>query len=776
MLFAKVAAPQVAHVGLHQVALKRAAESRVTLFTAPAGYVSGDSLAAALNECSRPTLWLRLGPEDADPATLLLSLIAGARRLCPDVGATTLEQMRRQPGPTAGWPPLFARLGHELAEALPASTALVLEHVHHLADAHPNLGLLGAHLLPSLPAGTCCILTTHRQVYTSNWPTYTTHRGAGDLRVDARATSVLFQNAEAGLPTHCIERAVTLTEGRADVLAGLCAAAAKFGPALVQQVIERAADLDDLLFRVACAWLATANTDALQALALAAHLEYSHPLLVQATLGNVRLPAGPLLQALGDDWTRVRCVWKTPLRTALRARGSPSYATLHRMADYLASHDALEQAVPLYCEIGDTASAARAIAQVADTMLSLGQWQTLSNWLDQLTGPARKGTEKPSPWNRLLDAIGLRRGSSGSAVPPESYVATSREMPQDLTGVDRQISLGLATGTGSMPDTGVATPAPAQMSTLTAHLTPGEQAPTEPATMQEPTPTAEALLTTTETTLTPPPAIQAQVIHPTESTAVPIRVPTLTAHLLGTFRVSVNDQPVENWPSGRGRAVFKYLLIHHDQPAPCDVLMDVFWPQAAPESARNSLNVALHRLRRALRIVTDLPVVVFEEGAYCISPEFNISIDMDEFDRHVQAGRRAEAAGQLNAATAEYEDAIGLYQGDLLAGDVYEDWPVLTRERLRVAYLDVLDHLSQIHFSQGQYADCVTLCQLTLARDTGREDVHCLLMRCYTRQGQHHLALRQYQICVDALRAELEVDPALETTQLYERIRHRERV
>ncbi len=254
MLFAKVAAPQVAHVGLQHAALKRAAEGRITLFTAPAGYVSGDSLAATLAEYGRPTLWLRLGPEDADPATLLLSLIAGARRLCPDVGMATLEQMRRQPGPTAGWPRLFARLGQELSEALPASAALVLEHVHHLADAHPALGLLGARLLPSLPTSTTCILTTHVQIPSSNWPTFTTHRGAGDLRIDARATSVLFQNAEAGLPTHCIDRAVALTEGRADVLAGLCDAATVLNPALVQQIIERAAGLDDLLLRIVCAW------------------------------------------------------------------------------------------------------------------------------------------------------------------------------------------------------------------------------------------------------------------------------------------------------------------------------------------------------------------------------------------------------------------------------------------------------------------------------------------------------------------------------------------
>jgi DNA-binding SARP family transcriptional activator len=252
--------------------------------------------------------------------------------------------------------------------------------------------------------------------------------------------------------------------------------------------------------------------------------------------------------------------------------------------------------------------------------------------------------------------------------------------------------------------------------------------------------------------------------------------PSIMGYLMGTFSFVVNAATVMSWPTGKGRAVFKYMLAHHNQPIPRDMLMDTFWPQAEPESARNSLNVALHGLRQALKTVTDMPVILFEEGAYCISSEFHVWVDVDEFDRHVQAGRRLDANGQVTKAAAEYEAAIELYRGDFLSGDLYEEWPTLTRERLRVAYLEVLDHLSQIYFDQSQYADCITLCQRTLVQDACREDVHCLLMRCYSRQGLRHLALRQYQTCVEALRAELDVDPVPTTTQVYEKIRRRERV
>jgi len=172
----------------------------------------------------------------------------------------------------------------------------------------------------------------------------------------------------------------------------------------------------------------------------------------------------------------------------------------------------------------------------------------------------------------------------------------------------------------------------------------------------------------------------------------------------------------------------------------------------------------------------DVPVVIFQDGAYRLNPDIPIWLDVEDFEQHVRAGQQFEAAGQLAAATAEYEVATGLYQGDFMADDPYEEWPVLPRERLRVVYLDTLDRLGQLYFSQGQYAACATLCQLTLAQDNCREDAHCQLLRCYSRQGQHHLALRQYQACVEALRAELDVEPAPATVQLYERIRHRERV
>lgn len=253
--------------------------------------------------------------------------------------------------------------------------------------------------------------------------------------------------------------------------------------------------------------------------------------------------------------------------------------------------------------------------------------------------------------------------------------------------------------------------------------------------------------------------------------------PCLYAYLLGKFRVVINDRTVERRPTSRGLAVFKYLLAHHDRPTPREVLMDKFWPDAyEPELARNSLNVAISGLRRALRALADRQVVVYENGTYQLNLEFRVWVDVAAFEQHLQRAQHLAASGQVQAALSEYEAALNLYTDDFLADDPYEEWPVVQRERLRVAYLNTLDRVSELHLERGDYAACISTCQALLARDACREDIHCRLMLCYARQDQHPLALRQYQACVEALKAELQVAPAPATTQLYQRLRRREPV
>jgi DNA-binding SARP family transcriptional activator len=901
---AKSAAPGESHTTAAHWTFDRAAAGGHTLFTAPPGYLLAEGLSDALRRQGRQALWTRLGPEDRDPGTLLLSILAAVQHQHPGFGHSTLELMRRRPGPVAGWPPLFGRLAAELAQALTRPAALVLEHAHHLGRAHSTLALLGSTLLPALNDDTACVLMSHEDLPPAALPAKFVRRSTRDLRLRAAVVHELLQRNAPSLGHESALRAAELCRGGAAALAAVWEASAVLGAAVAERAVRRARRAQDLLAALANAWLQLIGTEARRAVGLTLRLEYSHPALTGAVLGETVLPSGPWLQSLTGDWSRVRTVWRDPLWSVLGPSRLPGSDVLHRAADYLLDRGAAERAIPIFLELRDATCAGRALAGEADRLVDFGQWDTLGEWLahlpagtvsgeprllhDQAELAAANGRKEdaeqgfsaaaslfaarddpdgacrsmlaesvlaagrkdlphaeararaasalagasgldhqqvwaswqlgciamaaedldsaPAHFSRAA-AIASRIGESAivdlvveaerlsghllqlqqerkhhweawTALQQAEQVASTRVLEHLGGGVDRAgalldvygwsgtpLALKVSAHDPSVPDRPRLDGTPWWYRLRPSGLISRQEAGVAAQPMAWPTVPAE------------PPSVPAgPAATPSGLPPAAVAAPTLAVHLLGQLRVRLNDVAIDEWSSGRGRSLFKYLLTHRDPWPQREQLMEVFWPGSSPEAARNSLNVAVHGLRRALRAAGDFPVVVLEAGAYRVNGGLRLWVDMDEFERHLEGGHRMEATGELTVAMAEYEQATALYQGDFLADDPYEEWPVLTRERLRVAYLDTLDRLSHLHFTRRQYGSCVNLCQQIIQRDPCREDAHRRLMRCFSRQGHTHLALRQYQACVEALRLELGVEVTPATTALYGQIRRHEQV
>jgi ATP/maltotriose-dependent transcriptional regulator MalT len=378
---AKSAAPQAAFGTLHRPVLDFAAQGVTTLFTAPPGYLLTDSLAYVLAEHSHPILWLRLGLEDRDPATFLLSLIISARRLNPNVGAVTLEEMRLNPGPVVGWPRLYERLAYELGDSLPPSTAIVLEHIHNLESAQPVLGLIGNHLLPRLPPSFPRILISHHSLAPGFLPNRISTPGTGELRMNARSGVSLSKRIGTGLAENCIRRILSMTDGQAVALVGILTASQTLGSSFIHQVVTHSKNSQDLLSQIAKGSLAAADSVNLQTLSLAVELGYCHPALSKAILGLEPFLSGPWIQNLASGWLRIRSLWQNPLKTTLRSSRMGNETILRRVADFLAGQGEREEAIQMYFRLGDTRSAVRNIDEAANQWMNLGQWETLERWL-----------------------------------------------------------------------------------------------------------------------------------------------------------------------------------------------------------------------------------------------------------------------------------------------------------------------------------------------------------------------------------------------------------
>jgi DNA-binding SARP family transcriptional activator len=248
-------------------------------------------------------------------------------------------------------------------------------------------------------------------------------------------------------------------------------------------------------------------------------------------------------------------------------------------------------------------------------------------------------------------------------------------------------------------------------------------------------------------------------------------LPSLAVYYLGQFQAYQDEQLIENWLSRKGLSVFKYLILEHPTPVGKEILMETFWPDSDPEASRRNLHQAIYSLRRTLRgEQQEFHHIWFKSDCYSINPGIDIWIDFREFEKCISAGRRLDKAGRLDEAIEQYGTAEALYQGDFLEDDPYEDWPILQREQILNSYLNLVDRLSDLYLQYRQYTAVVHLCHKVLAKDRCYEGAHRRLMQCYLAQGQRHLAVRQYQTCVQALREELDIPPSEETVALYSRI------
>jgi DNA-binding SARP family transcriptional activator len=700
--------------------------ARLAALVAPCDYLALEKVAAVVGERYADVVWIRLDIADRDPGVLLVTLLGAVARLDAAESAAVGEAAAR--GARRGdWGTAYQVLVRFFAAATARPAIMVLEGAEHLEQGTPAaLDLLMSALLPSLQGDLDILLIGFTEWPSRRLDPHGAVLGPAALRLDRHAAVVLADAFHLDLPAGTLDRSLALTRGAAGALKATFSAGAVLGPAVLCSVTAGATSGAELLKALGRSLLACADEDTLGALAGATRIGTWHPAMGTA-LGHTAVQRRePWWLDLAEGWQQLIPAWRAPLRSAgcPAAMGRESLALL---ADHLARQGAEDRALELYVAAGEADRAADTAVGVAGDLARAGCWATLAR-LGQVLGQDPLAAESVlgpdhAPlvtwWRRLIAQRGRRPSSTAAAAfrdPPPAVAAPAGVPPKQPVGPGRRTSLG-AHWARPLPGAG-AMPAPA-----------------------------------------------------------PKAPPAITAHLLGELRVALGDRPVEAWASGRGRAVLEFLLIHRHGKVRRDRLMSVFWPDASCDAARNSLNVAIHGLRQSLRTVAgDTAVVIYQDRSYFIDPALDVWVDVEVFDQRLKSAHQHLASDEVVQAEADFEAAICLYQGEFLADDPYEDWAIVTREHLRLCHLDSLDQLGRLRLDSGDYTGCVSVGLKLLACDNCREDAHRRLMRCYSRQGQPELALRQYHCCAAALREELEVSPAPATTELFNRIRCRAEV
>ncbi|HYI16661.1 MAG TPA: BTAD domain-containing putative transcriptional regulator, partial [Thermomicrobiales bacterium] len=232
---------------------------------------------------------------------------------------------------------------------------------------------------------------------------------------------------------------------------------------------------------------------------------------------------------------------------------------------------------------------------------------------------------------------------------------------------------------------------------------------------------------------------------------------------LGVAHLSLDDVPV-HLERRNSLALLAYLVLT-DRPHSRDELATLLAGDIGDAAARKRLRNALADLVEhgfGDFLLTSRQTVAFNAALpHCL--------DVRQLDE-ISAGGAAPEPNDLAWAAdrCDWELLTGLAPRDAPA---FETWLAAERERRGQQLRELARRQLEWLVASSQLEAGISLAHRLLAAEPWNEDVHRNIMRLLARSGQIPAALAQYERCRDTLAEELGIEPQLETTALFERLK-----
>ncbi|MEO6991302.1 MAG: AAA family ATPase [Candidatus Baltobacteraceae bacterium] len=233
-------------------------------------------------------------------------------------------------------------------------------------------------------------------------------------------------------------------------------------------------------------------------------------------------------------------------------------------------------------------------------------------------------------------------------------------------------------------------------------------------------------------------------------------IPELEIRLLGQPAIRVAGVSVKIAKRATTLAMLAFLILRRDVPVARPYLAFTLFPDETEERALAELRRYLYLASKVLPVRGAGPWLVVDSETVGWNAEAPCSIDVVEFERAA-------------ADPASHDAAAGWYTGDLLE-DLYDDWIVVERERLRTLHLDVLGRLTRRYRDAREHTRALGYAQRLLALDPWREDILREAMAIRYAAGDSAGALADCTRFAKRLAAEMDVAPMPETVALRDAI------
>jgi len=245
--------------------------------------------------------------------------------------------------------------------------------------------------------------------------------------------------------------------------------------------------------------------------------------------------------------------------------------------------------------------------------------------------------------------------------------------------------------------------------------------------------------------------------------------------LFGGLDVRVGERTVRerDWRKRKARVLFALMVLQRGRDLPREQICDLLWPHLDAERARNNFYVIWSIMKSALApdAPKGLPLEFADNTAgLCRIDVERVVSDVEHFAKVISAARVAEQEEDYTAATSRYQELAGIYVGDLLPGDLYDDCFSAARDRYRTEFCDAMRRgvkcAERVH--DGDTA--LEFARRGLDADPLSEDLYQAMIRFHIGSGQRSAAIDAYFTCRQRLCDDLGLDPSAETMRLYEQI------
>lgn len=241
--------------------------------------------------------------------------------------------------------------------------------------------------------------------------------------------------------------------------------------------------------------------------------------------------------------------------------------------------------------------------------------------------------------------------------------------------------------------------------------------------------------------------------------------------LFGKLRVESADRVARTIEPRRAEELLCYLLLYRDRLHEREKVATLLWPDASPDHSKRYLRQTLWQLQSTLNDdpTSACQLLTVDHARIGINPRADYWLDIALFEQTFVAVEDKPGRAFCEQQADGVHRAVQLYKGELLEG-WYQDWCIYERERFQTMYMALLDKLLTYSEAHAEYEAGLDYGAQILRYDRARERTHRQLMRLHYLAGNRTAAIHQYESCVAALRAELDVPPAQSTIALYEQI------